>query len=163
MDREAAHQEKIERKQKQRWQGTADASWLDRGLPRATERPSASVKNNSIAVRSAVQPCSRRSSAGSAGSRPCEDLLLDAASGDVPDVSRRSGNWLAAAIAFTALGRGEALGWRPALDNLLADHPRSWGWLSPSSSAFWSELAKTIRLWADYLRWRAAVRPGAEA
>ena len=41
-----------------------------------------------------------------------------------------------------ALGRGEALGWRPALDNLLADHPEiTWGWLSPSSSAFWSELA----------------------
>jgi hypothetical protein len=53
-----------------------------------------------------------------------------------------------------ALGRGEALGWRPALDNLLADHPEiTWGWLSPSSSAFWSELAKTIRLWADYLRY----------
>ena len=53
-----------------------------------------------------------------------------------------------------ALGRGEALGWRTALDNLLAECPQiSWSWLSPSTSAFWSELAKTIRLWADYLRY----------
>ena len=53
-----------------------------------------------------------------------------------------------------ALGRGETLGWRPALDSLLADCPGiTWSWLSPSSSAFWSELAKTIRLWADYLRY----------
>ncbi|MGH7553941.1 MAG: hypothetical protein ACREMQ_13040, partial [Longimicrobiales bacterium] len=53
-----------------------------------------------------------------------------------------------------ALGRGEALGWRTALDNLLAECPGiTWSWLSPSTSAFWSELAKTIRLWADYLRY----------
>jgi len=53
-----------------------------------------------------------------------------------------------------ALGRGEALGWRIALDNLLGECPLvTWSWLSPSTSAFWSELAKTIRLWADYLRY----------
>ena len=53
-----------------------------------------------------------------------------------------------------ALGRGEALGWRTALDNLLAECPGiTWGWLSPSGAAFWSELAKTIREWADYLRY----------
>ena len=53
-----------------------------------------------------------------------------------------------------ALGRGEALGWRPALENLLADQPRvTWSWLSPSVSTFWSEVAKTVRLWADYLRY----------
>ena len=61
------------------------------------------------------------------GWKQAPKIFFDAASGDVPDTSRRSGNWLAAAIAFTALGRGEALGWRPALDNLLADHPRSRG------------------------------------
>ena len=53
-----------------------------------------------------------------------------------------------------ALGRAEALGWNKALDRLLADHPTiSWSWLSPVASAFWSELAKTIRIWADYLRY----------
>ena len=53
-----------------------------------------------------------------------------------------------------ALGRSEALGWRKALDTLVADHPRiSWGWLSPPTAAFWAELAKTIRLWVDYLRY----------
>lgn len=53
-----------------------------------------------------------------------------------------------------ALGRGEALGWKPALDNLLADHPTiTWSFLTPSMATFWSEVAKTIRLWADYLRY----------
>ena len=53
-----------------------------------------------------------------------------------------------------ALGRSEALGWRKALDTLVADHPTiSWGWLSPPTAAFWAELAKTIRLWVDYLRY----------
>jgi hypothetical protein len=53
-----------------------------------------------------------------------------------------------------ALGRGEALGWGTALDNLLADSSAiTWSWLTPSTSAFWFELAKTIRLWADYLRY----------
>jgi hypothetical protein len=57
-------------------------------------------------------------------------------------------------VVHLALGRGEALGWGKALDTLLADHPSvTWSWLSPSTSAFWSELAKTIRLWADYLRY----------
>ena len=82
-------------------------------------------------------------------------IFLDAASGMFRMSSRRSGNWLAAAIAFTALGRGEALGWRPALDNLLADHPRS-RWLSPSSSAFWSELAKTPACGPTISAFRAA-------
>jgi hypothetical protein len=53
-----------------------------------------------------------------------------------------------------ALGRSESLGWRKALDTLVADHPSiSWGWLSPPTAAFWAELAKTIRLWVDYLRY----------
>ena len=53
-----------------------------------------------------------------------------------------------------ALGRAEALGWEKALDALLADHATiTWSWLSPPTSAFWAELAKTIRLWADYLRY----------
>ena len=53
-----------------------------------------------------------------------------------------------------ALGRAEALGWNTALENLLRDHPTiTWSWLSPSTAAFWAELAKTIRLWADYLRY----------
>ena len=52
------------------------------------------------------------------------------------------------------LGRGEALGWSTALDNLLAECSGiTWSWLSPSASAFWFELAKTIRLWADFLRY----------
>jgi hypothetical protein len=53
-----------------------------------------------------------------------------------------------------ALGRAEALGWTAALENLLADHPNvTWSRLSPPTTAFWAELAKTIRLWADYLRY----------
>ena len=53
-----------------------------------------------------------------------------------------------------ALGRAEALGWKTALENLLADHPSiTCGWVSPSPAAFWAELGKTIRLWSDYLRY----------
>jgi hypothetical protein len=55
-----------------------------------------------------------------------------------------------------AVSRAESLGWEKALAGVLADHPQiTWSWLSPSptSSAFWFELAKTIRLWADYLRY----------
>ncbi len=53
-----------------------------------------------------------------------------------------------------ALGRAEALGWEKALHTLLADYPGiTWTWLSPTASSFWSEVAKTIRLWADYLRY----------
>jgi hypothetical protein len=53
-----------------------------------------------------------------------------------------------------ALGRHEALGWRGALDTLVADHPTiTWEWLSPPTAAFWAEMAKTLRLWVDYLRY----------
>jgi hypothetical protein len=53
-----------------------------------------------------------------------------------------------------ALGRAEALGWNKALQTLLADCPAiTWSWLSPNAATFWAELAKTIRLWADYLRY----------
>jgi hypothetical protein len=53
-----------------------------------------------------------------------------------------------------ALGRAEGLGWGKALDNLVADCPSvSWSWLAPPTAAFWAEIAKTIRLWADYLRY----------
>jgi hypothetical protein len=58
------------------------------------------------------------------------------------------------AVGHLALGRGEALGWNKALETLLADHPGiTWSWLPPSASTFWLEIAKTIRLWADYLRY----------
>ena len=133
----------------------------------APERPSASVKSSSTAARSAVRPSWRRSSGGSAGSRPREDLLLDAASGHRSGcTSPRSASWRRAAIAFTwRSGAARRSAGAPALDTLLADHPAiTWSWLSPSTSAFWSELAKTIRLWADYLRYfQPQYDAGAEA
>ena len=55
-----------------------------------------------------------------------------------------------------AVSRAESLGWEKTLEGVLADYPEiTWSWLSPSPSAsgFWFELAKTIRLWADYLRY----------
>ena len=55
-----------------------------------------------------------------------------------------------------AVSRAESLGWEKTLERVLADHPQiTWSWLSPtpSSAGFWFELAKTIRLWADYLRY----------
>ena len=55
-----------------------------------------------------------------------------------------------------AVSRAESLGWETALNRVLAEHPQvTWSWLSPSpaTSAFWFELAKTTRLWADYLRY----------
>ena len=55
-----------------------------------------------------------------------------------------------------AVSRAESLGWEKALDGVVADYPQiTWSWLSPSpaASGFWFELAKTIRLWADYLRY----------
>jgi hypothetical protein len=55
-----------------------------------------------------------------------------------------------------AVSRAESLGWEATFKQVLADHPGiTWSWLSPSAStaAFWFELAKTIRLWADYLRY----------
>src|SRR5688572_29412310 len=58
------------------------------------------------------------------------------------------------AVGHLAVGRGETLGWNKALETLLAEHPGvTWSWLPPSASTFWSEIAKTIRLWADYLRY----------
>jgi hypothetical protein len=55
-----------------------------------------------------------------------------------------------------AVSRAESLGWESTLERFLADHPNvTWNWLSPSptTSPFWFELAKTLRLWADYLRY----------
>jgi hypothetical protein len=55
-----------------------------------------------------------------------------------------------------AVSRAESLGWEAALNRVLAEHPQvTWSWLSPSpaTSAFWFELARTTRLWADYLRY----------
>lgn len=53
-----------------------------------------------------------------------------------------------------AVGRSERLGWGKALETLLSEYPRlTWGWLSPPNAVFWAELAKTIRVWADYLRY----------
>lgn len=53
-----------------------------------------------------------------------------------------------------ALGRAEALGWTRALDNLLAEQPAiTSSWVTGSPAAFWAEVAKTLRLWADYVRY----------
>ena len=44
-------------------------------------------------------------------------------------------------------------GWRQALDSLLAEYPTvTSSQLRPPRAAFWTELAKTIRLWIDSLR-----------
>ena len=54
------------------------------------------------------------------------------------------------------VSRDEGLGWEHTLHAVLADHPTiTWSWLSPSpvSSGIWFELAKTIRVWAGYLRY----------
>ena len=55
-----------------------------------------------------------------------------------------------------AVGREESLGWEQTLQAVLADCPTvTWSWLSPSpaSKGVWFELAKTIRVWAGYLRY----------
>jgi hypothetical protein len=55
-----------------------------------------------------------------------------------------------------AVSRAESLGWEGTLERVLGDYPNiTWAWLSPSAatSPFSFELAKTIRLWADYLRY----------
>ena len=55
-----------------------------------------------------------------------------------------------------AVSRAETLGWEQTLQSVLVDHPNiTWSWLSPSplSSSIWFELAKTIRIWAGYLRY----------
>ncbi len=55
-----------------------------------------------------------------------------------------------------AVGREESLGWEQTLQAVLADCPTvTWSWLSPSpaSKGVWFELAKTIRIWAGYLRY----------
>jgi hypothetical protein len=57
-----------------------------------------------------------------------------------------------------AVSRAEALGWDKTLERVLADHPGvTWSWLSPSAATAPSsfELARTIRVWADYLRYFA--------
>jgi hypothetical protein len=55
-----------------------------------------------------------------------------------------------------AISRAEALGWDKTLESVRADHPGvTWSWLSPSpeTSPRSFELARTIRVWADYLRY----------
>jgi hypothetical protein len=55
-----------------------------------------------------------------------------------------------------AISRAEALGWDKTLERVLADHPGvTWSWLSPSPDTAPSsfELARTIRVWVDYLRY----------
>ena len=57
-----------------------------------------------------------------------------------------------------AISRAEALGWDKTLERVLADHPGvTWSWLSPSPATAPSsfELGRTIRVWADYLRYFA--------
>jgi hypothetical protein len=57
-----------------------------------------------------------------------------------------------------AISRAEALGWDKTLESVLADHPGvTWSWLSPSPATAPSsfELARTVRVWADYLRYFA--------
>lgn len=55
-----------------------------------------------------------------------------------------------------ALGRGAwlAVGLRPALESLLAEYPRvTWSQVSPLMSPVWADMARTIRIWVDYLRY----------
>jgi hypothetical protein len=55
-----------------------------------------------------------------------------------------------------AVSRSETLGWEQTLEAVVADHPQiTWSWLAPSvaDSDVWFELAKTIRIWAGYLRY----------
>ena len=54
------------------------------------------------------------------------------------------------------IGRTDNQGWGKTLDVMVAEHPtlRS-SWIESPSGTFWAEAAKTIRLWADYLRYFA--------
>jgi hypothetical protein len=53
-----------------------------------------------------------------------------------------------------SIGRSDARGWDGALQRLIADCPSvTWSVLSPPGATFWAELARTIRIWADYLRY----------
>jgi hypothetical protein len=53
-----------------------------------------------------------------------------------------------------SIGRSDARGWDGALQRLIAEHPAvTWSVLSPTGATFWAELARTIRIWADYLRY----------
>lgn len=53
-----------------------------------------------------------------------------------------------------SIGRSDGLGWNTALDALVSDYPSiTWNLLSLPGEAFWAEAARTIRLWADYLRY----------
>jgi hypothetical protein len=53
-----------------------------------------------------------------------------------------------------SIGRSDARGWDGALQRLITDYPAvTWSVLSPTGAAFWAELARTIRIWADYLRY----------
>ena len=72
-----------------------------------------------------------------------EPVIRELAARGHDDSSRRQPRRVA------RLGKGARRACSPTI-------PRSrWSWLSPSpsTSAFWFELAKTIRLWADYLRY----------
>jgi hypothetical protein len=53
-----------------------------------------------------------------------------------------------------SIGRANARGWAGALQQLTTDFPSvTWSVLSPDGATFWAELARTIRIWADYLRY----------
>ncbi len=53
-----------------------------------------------------------------------------------------------------SVGRSNARGWAGALQQLTTDFPSvTWSVLSPAGATFWAELARTIRIWADYLRY----------
>ena len=107
-------------------------------------------------ARSGARRSSSDQAAGRLGGRPREDLLLDVAPGLVPDVragAARSGRraattftWRSAAPRRWA-GARRSTRWSPIIPSI------TWGWLSPPTAAFWAELAKTIRLWVDYLRY----------
>ena len=53
-----------------------------------------------------------------------------------------------------SIGRTDNLGWGKTLDALVAEYPTiGSSWLEVPAENFWSEAAKTIRLWADYMRY----------
>jgi hypothetical protein len=55
-----------------------------------------------------------------------------------------------------AVSRNEALGWEKTLEAVVADHPHiTFTRLSPSptTSTLWFDLSRTVRLWADSLRY----------
>jgi len=54
------------------------------------------------------------------------------------------------------IDRGERLGWREALEEVMAQYPAvTWGWSPPPHPTIWFELSRIVRIWLDYLRYFA--------